>query len=156
MQYHPITKAGVQAFADEIEQLKKERPTRIKRLAEAAALGDRSENAEYSAAKRDLRQLESRMRYLDKLIRYAEIVPTPTGDTAEIGTQVTIEFGPADDDTYALVGPKESGQAETNLASDSPLGSAILHHRVGDAVSVTAPAGSYQVTLTKIVVPDGL
>lgn len=156
MQYHPITKAGVQAFADEIEQLKKERPTRIKRLAEAAALGDRSENAEYSAAKRDLRQLESRMRYLDKLIRYAEIVPTPTGDTAEIGTQVTIEFGPDDDDTYALVGPKESGQSETNLASDSPLGSAILHHHVGDVVAVTAPAGSYQVTLTKIVVPDGL
>ncbi len=156
MQYHPITKAGVQAFADEIESLKKQRPARIKRLAEAAALGDRSENAEYSAAKRDLRQLESRMRYLDKLIRYAQIVPTPTGDTAEIGTLLTISFGPDDEDVYALVGPKESGQSETNLASDSPLGAAVLHHKVGDVVSVSAPAGNYQVTLTKIAVPDGL
>lgn len=156
MQYHPITKAGVQAFADEIESLKKQRPARIKRLAEAAALGDRSENAEYSAAKRDLRQLESRMRYLDKLIRYAQIVPTPTGDTAEIGTLLTISFGPDDEDVYELVGPKESGQSETNLASDSPLGAAVLHHKVGDVVSVSAPAGNYQVTLTKIAVPDGL
>lgn len=156
MQYHPITKAGVQAFADEIESLKKQRPARIKRLAEAAALGDRSENAEYSAAKRDLRQLESRMRYLDKLIRYAQIVPTPTGDTAEIGTLLTISFGPDDEDVYALVGPKESGQSETNLASDSPLGAAVLHHKVGDVVSVSVPAGNYQVTLTKIAVPDGL
>lgn len=156
MQYHPITKAGVQAFADEIESLKKQRPARIKRLAEAAALGDRSENAEYSAAKRDLRQLESRMRYLDKLIRYAQIVPTPTGDTAEIGTLLTISFGPDDEDVYALVGPKESGQSETNLASDSPLGAAVLHHKVGDVVSVSAPAGNYQVTLTKIAVPDSL
>ena len=156
MQYHPITKAGVQAFADEIESLKKQRPARIKRLAEAAALGDRSENAEYSAAKRDLRQLESRMRYLDKLIRYAQIVPTPTGDTAEIGTLLTISFGPDDEDVYALVGPKESGQSETNLASDSPLAAAVLHHKVGDVVSVSAPAGNYQVTLTKIAVPDGL
>ncbi|WP_461214028.1 transcription elongation factor GreA [Lacticaseibacillus sp. GG6-2] len=154
MQYHPITKAGVAAFAAEIEALKSQRPTRIHRLAAAAALGDRSENAEYSAAKRDLRQLEGRMRYLDKLIRYAQIVPTPKGDAVEIGTTVTLQFGPDDTDVYDVVGPKESGLAETNLASDSPLGAAILHHHEGDSVTVVAPAGNYQVTVLTIAVSN--
>lgn len=150
MQYHPITAAGVAAFAAEIEALKKERPTRIARLAAAAALGDRSENAEYSAAKRDLRQLEGRMRYLDKLIRYAEIAPVPTGKAVEIGTLITLQFAPDDEDDYAVVGPKEAGLAENNLASDSPLGAALLHHQVGDTVTVQAPAGEYAVVVAAI------
>ncbi len=152
MQYHPITEAGVAAFAAEIEALKAERPTRIRRLAEAAALGDRSENAEYSAAKRDLRQLEGRMRYLDKLIRYGEVVSPPSGETVEIGTKITLQFAPDDTADYAVVGPKEAGLAAMNLASDSPLGVALLHHRRGEVVTVTAPAGQYQVTIVAIAV----
>ena len=67
--YHEITPTGLANLKQEVEDLKTIRPAKIKNLADAAALGDRSENAEYSAAKRELRQLEGRLRYLDKLIR---------------------------------------------------------------------------------------
>ncbi|MBF5067291.1 transcription elongation factor GreA, partial [Salmonella enterica subsp. enterica serovar Istanbul] len=69
--------------------------------AEAAALGDRSENAEYSAAKRELRQLEGRLRYLDKLIRYAKVTTPAAANLADIGNWVTLKFDDdQDEDTY--------------------------------------------------------
>ncbi len=95
--YFPITQAGRDHLQAEVEQLKHDRPQYIQRLAAAAALGDRSENAEYSAAKRDLRQLEGRLRYLDKLLRYGQPVPAPAGDVAAIGTTITVSFGPGDE-----------------------------------------------------------
>lgn len=148
--YFPITQAGRDHLQAEVEQLKHDRPQYIQRLAAAAALGDRSENAEYSAAKRDLRQLEGRLRYLDKLLRYGQLVPAPAGDVAAIGTTVTVSFGPGDEDTYRLVGPVEASMAPSNLASDSPLGQALLEHAAGDTVVVQAPAGDYSVTLVTV------
>ena len=150
MQYHQMTQAGITAFEAEITALKQQRPQRIRRLAEAAALGDRSENAEYTAAKRDLRQLEGRLRYLDKLLRYAELASPPSGETVEIGTTITLRFGPDEIEVYTVVGPKESGLNENYLASDSPLGAAVLHQQAGAEVAVFAPAGRYSVTIVAI------
>ncbi len=114
-------------------------------------MGDRSENAEYSAAKRELRQLEGRLRYLDKLIRYAKVTHPAASDIADIGNRITLKF---DDDegqaTYELVGPAEAGMGQDKLAINSPLGAAIRQHHAGDTVTVTAPSGSYQVTLMNI------
>ena len=144
--YFPITQAGRDHLQAEVAQLKHDRPQYIQRLAAAAALGDRSENA----AKRDLRQLEGRLRYLDKLLRYGQLVPAPTGDVAAIGTTITVSFGPGDEDTYRLVGPVEASMAPSNLASDSPLGQALLEHATGDTVVVHAPAGDYSVTIIAV------
>ena len=83
--YHEITPAGLANLKQEVADLKAIRPAKIKNLAEAAALGDRSENAEYSAAKRELRQLEGRLRYLDKLIRYAKVTTPAAANLADIG-----------------------------------------------------------------------
>ena len=66
-----MTPNGYKQIENEIEQLKLDRPAKIKQLQEARALGDLSENAEYSAAKRDLRHLESRLRYLNKQLQYS-------------------------------------------------------------------------------------
>ena len=82
--YHEITPTGLANLKQEVEDLKTIRPAKIKNLADAAALGDRSENAEYSAAKRELRQLEGRLRYLDKLIRYAKVTHPAASDIADI------------------------------------------------------------------------
>ncbi len=87
-----ITQAGYDKIAGEIDALKADRPAKIAALSAARALGDLSENAEYSAAKRDLRHLESRLRFLDKQLRYAQVV-TPTDDaTIEIGKRVVLAF----------------------------------------------------------------
>ena len=67
--FQKMTPEGHQQIVDEIEALKADRPAKIKQLQEARALGDLSENAEYSAAKRDLRHLESRLRYLNKQLQ---------------------------------------------------------------------------------------
>lgn len=153
MQYHQITASGLAALKAQVVTLQHDRPAKIAQLKAAAALGDRSESADYSAAKRDLRHLESRLRYLDKLIRYAQVVPLPTGDQAAIGTQVTIAFAAeADQAVYRLVGPKEAGLAPDNLAADSPLGAALIGQSVGASVTVPAPAGRYTVTIVAITV----
>ena len=149
--YHEITPAGLANLKQEVADLKAIRPAKIKNLAEAAALGDRSENAEYSAAKRELRQLDGRLRYLDKLIRYAKVTTPAAANLADIGNWVTLEFDDdQDEDTYELVGPAEAGMGAAKLAINSPLGAAVRRHHVGDKVTVTAPSGTYQVTVMAI------
>ncbi|KRM71773.1 transcription elongation factor GreA [Lacticaseibacillus brantae] len=151
MQYHPITAHGLAALKQEIVTLTAQRPDKIAALVAARALGDLSENAEYSAAKRDLRHLESRLRYLDKLIRYAQVVPEPTGANAAIGTDVTLVFlAEGETETYHLVGPAEARLNPDNLASDSPLGAAVLNQAPGQVVTVAAPNGEYTVRLTHV------
>ncbi len=151
MQYHEMTADGLKTLKAEVVLLQAERPRRIQALAAARALGDLSENADYSAAKRDLRHLESRLRYLDKVIRYAQVVSTTPTAIADIGKKVTVRFDDDDDTaTYRLVGPHEASMRPDNLAINSPLGRAINGQRVGATVTVTAPSGDYAVTLIKL------
>lgn len=81
--YQEMTAAGYRQIEDQIETLKKQRPEKITRLKAARALGDLSENTEYSTAKRELRHLESRLRYLNKQLTYAKVI-TPK-DTGKVG-----------------------------------------------------------------------
>lgn len=149
--YHDITPDGLARLKAEVELLKAERPRRIAALAAARALGDLSENADYSAAKRDLRHLESRMRYLRKLIRYAQVVDAPTKDLVSLGATVTVRFEDDDDEvTYHIVGPAEASMDPRNIASNSPLGKALMDRRAGEQATVAAPSGSYQVTVVKL------
>lgn len=152
MEYFDITPQGMVWLKAEIERCKAKRPALIKRVAAAAALGDRSENAEYTESKRELRHLESRMRYLDKETRYGEQVTVADDGVATLGKTVTVRFSDeADDvDTYNLVGPAEAEISEANLTSVSPLGAAIMGHKVGDTCAVTAPAGTYSVTIEQV------
>ncbi|GEK29131.1 transcription elongation factor GreA [Furfurilactobacillus siliginis] len=146
-----MTPAGYQQIKDQIRQLELDRPGRIKQLQEARALGDLSENAEYSAAKRDLRHLESRLRYLNKLLQYAEVQEPTTSAIVDLGKFVTIRFAEDDMDTYQIVGKFEADLAASKLSFDSPLGRAVLAHSVGDTVTVDAPNGAYDVTITAII-----
>ncbi|WP_125706506.1 transcription elongation factor GreA [Lacticaseibacillus daqingensis] len=150
MQYHDMTAAGVAALHAEVAALKAARPAKIKALAAAAALGDRSENADYTTAKRELRQLEGRLRYLDKLIRYAQVVTPDASPAADIGKWVTVAFDDGTTEQYRLVGPHEASLAPANLASDSPLGRALMHQTPGATVTVQAPACAYAVTLMTV------
>ncbi|HAT53713.1 MAG TPA: transcription elongation factor GreA [Lactobacillus sp.] len=146
-----MTPAGYHQIEAEITRLELDRPNRIKQLQEARALGDLSENAEYSAAKRDLRHLESRLRYLNKLIQYAEVVTPETTDQVEVGKHVEVKFDDEDDtDSYQIVGKFEADLNANKISFDSPLGQAMINHHVGDTVTVSAPNGDYQVTITRI------
>lgn len=149
--FQKMTPEGYQQIVDEIEALKRDRPSKIKQLQEARALGDLSENAEYSAAKRDLRHLESRLRYLNKQLQYAQIVKPQNDGKVDIGTTVELRF--EDDDetkTYHIVGKQEANVDEHKISFDSPIGRAIMHKPAGTTVKVTAPASSYEVTIKDV------
>lgn len=150
-QFVPMTKTGYQKIQQEIADLKKTRPGLIKALADARALGDLSENAEYSAAKRDLRRMEGRLRYLERQINYSKIVENTDRTKIDLGSNVTLRF--LDDDftvTYEIVGKHEADVAQQKVSYQSPLGAALLHYHLHDVVTVNAPDEQYQVEILAI------
>lgn len=149
--YQKMTPQGYQKIKDEITSLKKDRPRRIKILQEARSLGDLSENTEYTEAKRDLGHLQSRLRYLEKQLKYAEIVEKTADGKVDLGKTVTLKFGDdAETEIYQVVGRMEADISAGKIAFDSPLGQAIMKKKVGKTVKVEAPAGEYQVTIEAI------
>lgn len=149
--FQKMTKSGYQEIEDEIAKLQADRPAKIEQLKAARALGDLSENTEYSTAKRELRHLESRLRYLNKQLQYSQIVDPSSTNEVDLGTTVTLRFEDDDDvTTYQIVGKQEADLAKQKVSFDSPLGQAILHQPTGKTVTVQAPQSSYQVTITKI------
>jgi transcription elongation factor GreA len=147
----PMTQSGYDKILQEIEDLKTGRPTLIKALADARALGDLSENAEYSAAKRDLRRMEGRLRYLQRQISFSKIVENPNRSKIDLGSFVHMRF--LDDDfevTYEIVGKHEADVATQKLSYQSPLGASLMHRQVGEIVDVTAPDACYQVEILEI------
>jgi len=149
--FNKMTKAGYQAIEQEIKDLKQKRPAKIKALAAAAALGDRSENAEYTTSKQELGRLNSRLRYLHKQLKYADVVEPADNDKLDIGKFVTVEFLDDHDRlTYQLVGKQEANLDQNKISFTSPIGQALNNHQVGDTVMVDAPDGSYQVKIIEI------
>ncbi len=149
--YQKMTPKGYQKIKNEIAELKKDRPRRIKILQEARALGDLSENTEYTEAKRDLGHLQSRVRYLEKQLKYADVVDKTADGKVDLGKTVTLKFDDDDEtEKYKVVGRMEADIADGKVAFDSPLGQAIMKKEVNTTVSVMAPAGEYHVTIMAI------
>jgi len=149
--FNKMTLAGYQAIEQEIKELKKQRPQKIKNLAAAAALGDRSENAEYTTSKQELGRLNGRLHFLTKQLQYADVVKPADNDVLDIGKFVTIEF--MDDHeqlTYQLVGKQEANLDQNKISFTSPIGKALNKHTINDIVSVESPAGDYQVKIINI------
>lgn len=139
-----ITAEGAAKLRRELDYLwKTKRPAVTRAVAEAAAQGDRSENAEYIYGKKQLAEIDRRVRYLRKRFDELKIVTQAPADKARIhfGAELwlTDELGARS--RFRLVGPDEIGLEPGNLSMDSPLGKAVLGKRVGDEVHVDAPSG---------------
>ena len=149
--FQKMTPQGYQEIEDEIARLKKDRPRRIKILQEARSLGDLSENSEYTEAKRDLGHLESRLRYLGKQLKYAQVNEKSNKDEIDLGSIVELLFeGEDESDTYQVVGRMEADLEKGKVSFDSPLGQAIMKQKADTTVTVEAPAGNYQVKILKV------
>ena len=147
-----ITPEGADRLRAELDRLwRLERPQVTRAVAEAAAQGDRSENAEYTYGKRRLREIDRRVRHLRNRLQVAVVVNRPPTDPARVyfGAWVTLE---AEDGEvrYRIVGPDEIDHAPGYISMDSPLGRALLGRRLGDAVSVQLPDGVRNVKITGI------
>ena len=148
--FQKMTPEGYKQIEDEIARLKKDRPRRIKILQAARALGDLSENTEYTEAKRDLGHLQSRLRYLSKQLKYAEIVETKDDGKVDLGKTVVLKFDDDETEEYKIVGRMEADLADGKISFDSPLGQAIMKQEAGTVATVEAPAGEYKVTIVEV------
>lgn len=132
-----ITPAGFRALQDELDAIWLRRRDVVKALAEAAAEGDRSENAEYIYRKKELGGLDRRIRYLQKRLPSLNVVrDVPNGDTVFFGAIVEVRDGAGDTRTYRIVGPDETDAKSFAISMDSPLAQALLKKQPGDEVAV--------------------
>mgnify|MGYP003666827148 CR=1 FL=1 len=148
-----ITPEGEQALRDELHQLwKVERPVVTNTVHEAAKNGDRSENGDYIYGKRRLREIDSRVRFLNKRIDEVEVVERIPDDTNKIffGAWVTLEDEAGDEKCWRVVGPDEFDLASGKLSMDSPMARAFLGKRLDDEVRVQSPAGEQVYFVTGI------
>lgn len=148
-----ITPEGFRRLAEEHARIwTVERPRIVAEVEAAAALGDRSENAEYLYGKRKLRELDRRLRFLSLRLDALTVVdPRPDArGRAYFGAWVTIEHEDGEERTYRLVGPDEFDVARGLISVDAPLGRALLGRREGDVVLVQRPAGPADVTVLEV------
>lgn len=148
-----LTTEGAQRLKEELERLKgPERDQIARRLRSAIQMGDLSENADYHKAKEDQGFLEGRISELEYLLKNAIIVDRNNnkGDVVDIGTEVTIQETGEEPETYYLVGAKEANPRNGRISNESPIGRALLGHRVGDSVTAVTPTGSITFKILKI------
>lgn len=154
-----ITPVGFRRLADELTFLRtKKRPEVVAALSDAAAEGDRSENAEYIYRKRQLREVDRRLRFLSKRIDVVQIVEPseqPRRDRVFFGASVTVEDEEGESATYRIVGVDETDGAKGDISWKSPVGRALLGKTAGDTVSVRWHAGFRELTVARINYPEG-
>ena len=149
-----ITRAGAERLHAELKKLtNEERPRVTAEVSFAAAQGDRSENAEYIYGKKRLREIDRRIRFLQKRLEACTVVdPKEQNDPSRVffGATVTLEDEDGKVSTYQIVGPDEVDTKGGRISMDSPLGKALLGKKNGDTVEVMRPRGEIEVTITKI------
>ena len=148
-----ITPEGEQALRDELHQLwKVERPIVTDAVHEAAKNGDRSENGDYIYGKRRLREIDSRVRFLNKRLDEVEVVQRIPSETNKVffGAWVTLENEAGEENSWRVVGPDEFDLASGKLSMDSPMARALLGKRLDDEVRVQSPGGEQVYCITDI------
>ncbi len=138
------TPEGAQRLRDELDELwRVQRPLVTKAVQEAAAQGDRSENAEYIYGKRQLREIDRRVRFLRKRLEGMVVVGQPPDDPTRVffGAWVTLEDEQGRQSEQRIVGPDEIDPARRYVSMDAPIARAVMGKRIDDEVSVEVPGG---------------
>ena len=150
----PMTKKGFEALRAELDRLyKQDRPQVIQAIAEAREHGDLRENAEYSAAKERQGFIEARIGEIKYKLREAQIIETPEGssDTVIFGSTVRIvDLQSGEEKQYTLVGQEEADIKKGLISVQSPMGRALIGHKVGETVEVHRPAGQIEYEIQQI------
>ena len=159
--YDELTKSDIKKMEEEIEYRKLVvRPKALEDVKETRAHGDLSENFEYHAAKKYKNQNESRIRYLERMIKTAKVISTDSAeDEVGMNNTVTVYFEEDDEEeVYKIVTTVRGNSLKNLISNESPLGKALLGHKVGDRVEVAVNENySYYVVIRKIenTVDDG-
>lgn len=148
-----ITPEGAQRLKEELDHLWRVlRPQVTQAVQEAAAQGDRSENAEYIYGKRQLREIDSRVRFLRQRLEGMVVVGQPPSDPQRVffGAWVTLEDDDGGRKDYRIVGPDEFDASRGYISMDSPLGRALLRKGLDDEVKVETPGGAQTYVVASI------
>ncbi len=148
-----LTPEGEAKLKQELEELKGPRREELaKRLRSAIQMGDLSENADYHKAKEDQGFLEGRIQELEYILRNATIVEKSSGpkETVTVGVHVTVQEGDFDPEVFFIVGAKEADPRGGKISNESPIGQALMDHRVGEVVQAETPGGRIKLKIIKI------
>lgn len=138
-----ITRAGYQALTDELKALWQRRTGVTRALTAAAAEGDRSENAEYIYRKKELREIDRRIRYLQKRLPDLKVVAAPPSDPDRVffGAWITLEDTAGKEQVYRIVGADEFDPSRGWISMDSPMAAALMKKTLDDEIRVETPSG---------------
>lgn len=148
-----ITPAGHKVLLDEYEQLRHvERPKVVNEVSAAAAMGDRSENAEYIYGKKRLREIDSRLNFLSKRLEAVTVVEPASLKHKEVnfGATVTLEYEDGEIKTWHIIGEDEVDVKRNRISYRSPVGRALMRRKAGDTVTIQRPAGPVEVTVMEV------
>jgi len=148
-----LTKEGIQKIKEELEELKgSARAELAARLRAAIEMGDLSENADYIKAKEDQGFIEGKIQELEETLRRVKVIAqgNNSSDEVQIGSSVVIIEEGYQKEIIHIVGSKEADPDSGKLSYESPIGSALLEHKVGDIVRVKTPKGRINFKIIEI------
>lgn len=129
----------------------KKRPQLLERIQELSDDGDVSDNSEFEDVKEELIQLDSRIREIEIFLEEAEVIEhVATDGVIQFGSTVTLVDDEDESETWTIVGPQEANPLQGKISNVSPVGSAVIGKRVGDAVTVSAPGGKTTFTIREV------
>ena len=142
-----LTYEGLTQYEKELHELKVVRRQEVaQKIKEAREQGDLSENAEYDAAKDEQRDIEARIEELEKILKNAEIVDEDEVDLGKINIGCVVrllDMEESEELEYKIVGSTEADSLQGKISKESPVGKALIGHKVGEAVDVSTPAGVF-------------
>ena len=146
-----MTAEGYLEAEQELNELKNvRRPEVVQALKDARAQGDLSENADYDAARNEQAIIEAKIQELEYKLEHAEIIDSSNKGIINLGSTVTISYEDGEKEEYKLVGSMEADPFENKISNESPLGIALMQHKIGDIVNVASPNGGYNIKIENI------
>lgn len=146
-----LTSEGFLKLEEELNEAKTvKRPEIINAIKEARALGDLSENAEYSSARENQARLEARIKEIEYTLEHATIIENSSNGVISVGSKVTIKYDEDDTEEYTIVGTNEADPFSNKVSNESPIAKAVIGKKEGDKVSVESPNGSFDVEIIKV------
>ena len=149
-----LTAEGFLELETELKYLKTEKREEVlNTLKEARALGDLSENAEYTAAREDQGKLEARIKEIEHILEHSSIIDDGNVEdgVVTIGSTVSLQYDGDDEiEEYRIVGSQEADPFNNKISNESPIAAAILNKKQGSVVEVSSPDGVYKVKIVKV------
>ncbi|WDF83579.1 transcription elongation factor GreA [Lacticaseibacillus pabuli] len=151
---YPMTEDGKKKLEEELENLKTvKRPEVINRIKVARGFGDLSENSEYTSAKDEQAQLETRIITVQQMLRYAQIIDNDDVDPDEVAVGKTVSFvedGDDEEESYTIVGEAEADPMNGKISNESPIAVGLVGKRKGETVHIQTPGGEMVVKITSV------